>query len=85
MLKKTIFILKRREDFNPKNHYTKSLSTGLYNSASFVNEMLVQNGIDSSIEVAQDNNSIDKILTDTKANICILEALWVVPTKLREL
>jgi hypothetical protein len=82
---KVVFILKLREDYSNELHYTKSLSTGLYNSARFVHEMMIDSGFDSRIEIAQDANSIDRILTETKADVCILEALWVPPTKITEL
>ena len=38
--KKIQFILKRREDYNPFSHSKNGLSTGLYNSAFFMNEMM---------------------------------------------
>lgn len=79
--KKVLFILKRREDFNSVLHSKKGLSTGLYNSASFMNDMLNKNGIDSVLEVAIDNNCIDKLITLHKPTHCIIEALWVVPSK----
>ena len=46
---KTLFILKRREDFDPVTHTNIKLSTGLYNSAEFVHNMLLDNGINSKL------------------------------------
>jgi len=76
-----LFILKRREDYNPVTHSPKGLSTGLYNSASFVNDMLVDAAVTSHMEVAIDNNCIDALVTKYKPTHVIIEALWVVPTK----
>ena len=76
-----LFILKRRNDYNPNVHNQKSLSTGLYNSADFMNDMLNQFGIISELEVAIDNNCIDRLVTKHKPKYVIVEALWVTPSK----
>ena len=81
MSTKVLFILKRREDFNPIKHSPKGLSTGLFNSASFVDQMLNDMGTESIIEVALDNNCIDRLVTKHKPTHVIIEALWVVPSK----
>lgn len=78
---KVLFILKRREDYNAVLHSALGLSTGLFNSASFVNDMLVDAGIDSVLEVAIDNNCIDRLVTKHRPTHVIIEALWVVPSK----
>lgn len=78
---KVLFILKRREDYNVEKHSYVGLSTGLYNSANFMNQMLKDAGIDSELEVATDNNCIDRLVTKHKPTHVIIEALWVVPTK----
>ena len=78
---KTLFILKRRLDYSGELHSHIRLSTGLFNSANFMNEMLQANGIDSDIEVAIDNNCIDRLVTKHKPTHVIIEALWVIPTK----
>lgn len=71
-----LFVLKKREDFrqNP-------LSTGLFNSANFVNEMLARNGIESEIVVVDDNNGIDRQVSKLRPDIVIIEAIWIVPEK----
>ncbi len=79
------FILKRREDFNPVKHSPQGLSTGLYNSAKFVADMLVKNKIEARLDVAVDNNDIDRLVSDYKPTHVIIEALWVVPSKFSEL
>jgi len=76
-----LFILKRREDYSQKLHSHRGLSTGLYNSASFVCDMLNDLGINSKLEVAIDNNCIDRLVTAHKPKYVIIEALWVVPSK----
>ena len=80
-MSKVLFILKRRNDYNAAVHSHIGLSTGLYNSASFVHEMLQFRGISSALEVAIDNNCIDRLVTKHKPEYVIIEALWVVPSK----
>jgi len=46
-----------------------------------MNNMLVDQGIDSQLEVAIDNNCIDRLVNKHKPTHVIIEALWVVPTK----
>jgi len=81
MTPKILFLLKRREDFNPKTHKQIGLTTGLYNSANFVNVMLNDVGIESYLEVVTDNNDIDREVTKYRPTHVIVEALWVVPEK----
>jgi hypothetical protein len=81
MVAKVLFVLKRREDYNPIKHSPKGLSTGLFNSASFMNDMLNEAGVRSEIEVAIDNNCIDRLVNNHKPTHVIIEALWVIPTK----
>lgn len=76
-----LFILKRREDFDPVKHNVNGLSTGLFNSATFMVDMLNNNGVDARIEIAIDNNCIDRLVTKHRPTHVVIEALWVVPTK----
>jgi hypothetical protein len=78
---KVLFILKRKDNFNAVTDSNIGVSTGLYNSASFVNDMLVAAGVTSNMEVVIDNNGIDAVVTKYRPTHVILEALWVVPTK----
>jgi hypothetical protein len=78
---RVLFLLKRRPDFNSVIHNKIGVSTGLYNSANFVNTMLNKNNIESKVIVAIDNNDIDREVTSFKPTHVILEALWVVPAK----
>lgn len=81
MKKKVLFILKRREDFNATMHSHIGLSTGLYNSANFMHQMLTANGVQSKLVVVIDNNDIDREVNKFRPTHVIIEALWVVPTK----
>jgi hypothetical protein len=80
-MSKVLFILKRREDFNAITHSHVGLSTGLYNSAKFMDDMLTDYAISSALEVAIDNNCIDRLVSKHKPTHVIIEALWVVPSK----
>ena len=80
------FILKRREDYSQSMEANPiGLSTGLYNSAKFVTDMLAAHGQDVDLQVAIDNNCIDRIVTAYQPTHVVIEALWVVPTKFSEL
>jgi hypothetical protein len=78
---KILFILKRKQEYNTTNDYSIGLSTGLYNSAQFMNQMLIDGGFDSQMVVVNDNNDIDREVTLHKPTHVIIEALWVVPSK----
>lgn len=80
-MSKVLFILKRRQDYNSTHHSHIGLSTGLYNSAAYMKDMLVDAGVDSKIAVVVDNNGIDREVHQYKPTHVIIEALWVVPTK----
>ena len=85
-MNRILFLLKRREDYNAITHNHIGLSTGLYNSAKFVDNMLNRTiGFTSSLGVCIDANGIDREVTTHYPDICILEALWVTPAKLGEL
>ena len=81
-MSKLLFLLKRREDYNAVIHNNVGLSTGLYNSAKFMNDMMVESGFESNLEVAIDNNCIDRLINKHKPTHVIIEALWVVPSKI---
>lgn len=80
-MSRVLFILKRRPDYNQTIHNKIGLSTGLYNSASFMDQMLQDADVESKLVVALDNNCIDREVTAFKPTHVIIEALWVVPTK----
>ena len=79
---KVQFILKRREDYSSELHGKhNTLSTGLFNSVSFLDNMLRDASIPSELCVVQDNNQIDREVTRFKPTHAVIEALWVVPSK----
>jgi hypothetical protein len=80
-MSKVLFLLKRREDYNSVLHSNIGLSTGLYNSAKFVSDMLDKSGVQSRLVVCKDNNDIDREVNNYKPSHVIIEALWVVPSK----
>jgi len=81
--KKILFICKKRHVYGETEKGTNKLlkSSGLYNSAKFVSDMLNENCVESKIVDVVDNNSIDKEVTIFKPDFVIIEALWVVPEK----
>lgn len=79
--KRVLFILKRRHDYDKNKHSDFGMSTGLFNSAWYVNQMLLNNNVDSKIVVLADNNHIDKEVYTYKPTHVIIEALWVTPSK----
>jgi len=83
---KVLFLLKKRNLYNNAStqpNYTTS--SGLFNSANFVNSMLSDSGIDSNIVEVVDGNSIDKEVTKYRPTHVILEAIWCPPSKFIEL
>lgn len=79
---KLLFILKYRDaHYSDENYSNGGLSSGLLNSATFVTNMLKESGIECSLVQVQDNNCIDKVVSDYKPTHVIIEAFWVVPDK----
>jgi len=80
---KALFILKRRHDYSTDlpNFTNYTVATGMYNSAKFVSDMLVENKIHSDIAVVIDNNCIDKEVHQHKATHVFIEGIWVIPEK----
>jgi hypothetical protein len=76
-----LFLLKRRHDYNAEKHANVNVSTGLYNSAAYMHEMLLENNIQSHIKIVVDNNAIDAEVYKVKPTHVIIEALWVTPSK----
>ena len=82
---KILFILKCRENYSEfygdAPSYGNSFSSGLYNSARFVSQMLNENGIETKLVQVNDNNGIDREVSEFKPTHVVIEALWVVPEK----
>lgn len=75
---KVLFICKKRNN-------TYGISVGLSNSARFVAEALGKKDIRSSVISVDDANSIDREVTLFDPDVVVLEALWVTPSKMREI
>jgi hypothetical protein len=85
---KVLFILKYREVNDPEQGvYSHSgLSSGLFNSARMVAEMLNNLGAaskpcEAKLVQVVDNNDIDREVFAFKPDVVIIEAFWVVPEK----
>lgn len=77
---KVLFILKKRKIYE-NTPVVKTIHSGLYNSANFVNKMLNEYGVDSTLVQVVDNNDIDREVNKYNPTDVIIEALWVVPEK----
>ena len=79
---KILFILKDRT-YNPDVDY--GITSGLYNSAHFVAELLEDWGFEVKLVNVPDSNLIDKEVTLYNPDVVIIEAIWVSPEKFKEL
>jgi len=78
MKNKVLFICKKRiTDYGE--------TVGLINSSKFISSFLNSIGTESSVAEAIDGNCIDRFVTEYSPTIVIIEALWVTPSKLKEL
>lgn len=75
-----LFICKSGLGYSSAYPDSKQFS-GLANSARLVSDMLNLNNISSVVEVAVDNNDIDRLVTLHNPEYCIIEAYWVIPSK----
>lgn len=73
------FIVKKNTCYGFET-YTRR-SAGLFNSTRFIVEALAERGVHAEIIEVSDNNCIDRNLARFKPDICVIEALWVVPEK----
>ena len=80
---KVLFVIKRRDAFDPIKHAETSMQCGLYNSISYVHNMLLSQGIESQLSICIDNNCINGFVYRFKPTHVIVEALWVVPEKIK--
>ena len=77
---KILFILKKRN-----YHKTNIKSYGLINSAKLVTEKLDCHKYETKVVTVIDANGIDKEVYEYKPDVVVIEALWVLPAKLKEL
>ena len=78
MKKRVLFLCKKRVD-----SYGKPI--GLFNSAKFMANALMEQGIESKLETVIDGNCIDKVVTEYKPSHVVIEAFWATPQKMEEL
>lgn len=87
---RVLFILKYREDSwgdycdystGHTNKHGQHLSSGLFNSANFVKNMLLDLGIEAKLVHVKDGHKIDKEMNEFKPTHVILEAFWCPPFK----
>jgi len=76
---RVLFILKLRQQSGGESTILKH--SGLFNSATFVKDMLIKNGYTADLVQVVDNNQIHTEVIKYKPDIVIIEALWVVPEK----
>jgi hypothetical protein len=79
-MRNILFILKRQGLYGNAGYDIRS--SGLYNSAVFCSDMLRDLlHLRTKLVLVTDNNDIDREVTNFKADIVMIEALWVVPSK----
>ena len=82
---RVLFVLKKRDSsWGQTNPYSYN-SSGLLNSAKFVNDMLIHREFESKLVEVIDSNFIDREVFQYNPDIVILEAIWCPPAKLKEL
>lgn len=79
-----LFILRKRPDCGDTEHYSYK-SSGLFQSAEFVSDMLNCHHINSKVVTVVDSNGIDKAVVENGATTVVLEAIWCPPYKLVQL
>jgi len=86
-MKKILILLKKSSNYGGYDSNIKGTSkAGLFNSARLITQAIEEfHGIETHLELCIDGNDIDNKLFKYKPNICIIEAVWVTPTKLKEL
>ncbi len=82
-----LFILKRREDYStdPSYSYSYQAATGMWNSAKFVVNALVEAGREAEVVMVEDANQIDAEVVAYNPTHIFIEGLWVTPAKFTEL
>jgi hypothetical protein len=64
---------------------TYGITSGLFNSATFVTNFLITKGYEARLDPVVDANGIDRVVTKYDPDVVIIEALWVPPAKFQEL
>lgn len=86
-MSKSLFLLKRREDYSADPSYSGSyqIATGMWNSAKFVVDELNSAGRDADLAMVIDANGIDAAVMSYNPTHVFIEGLWVTPAKFVEL
>ena len=84
--RRALFVLKQRQNYDEQQdknvqHFAKSMVTGMFNSVTFISNMLNELGITSKVVIVIDNNSIDKEVSQFKPTDVFIEGMWVVSEK----
>lgn len=84
--RKVLFVLKQRQNYDEQKekvvqHFAKSMVTGMFNSVTFISNMLNEVGIVSKVVIVIDNNSIDREVSLFKPTDVFIEGMWVVSEK----
>lgn len=80
---KILFLVKTDSEYGSTIMPSKA---GLRNSAKFVVDAVNKYpNVTAVLEFCRDGNQVDKFLHNFRSQICIIEAIWVTPTKLSEL
>ena len=71
----------KKPDYTPSGSGYSVQPAGLANSARLVVEMLNKQGIEAKLVHVVDNDDIDRVVTEFRPTLVVIEALWVVPSK----
>jgi glycosyltransferase involved in cell wall biosynthesis len=77
--RKILFIGKTRQVYGVT--CPQSASTGLCESVAYLVRMLTARHVAASAVFVVDNNDIDRVVTQVRPTVVVIEALWVVPQK----
>jgi len=87
--RRVLFVLKLRNGYGGYGwggeRSDQPLSSGLFNSARFVAEMLAANGIPTKLVHVHDGNDIHREVVAFGATDCVIEAFWCPPYKFDDL
>lgn len=74
-----LFVCHKNTIYGVSSYHRRS--SGLYNSTNFIVKGLRSLGVHAEIIEVRDNNCIDREVHCFKPDVCVIEALWVVPEK----
>lgn len=81
---KILFLLKKNNLYGYNS--TPTSKSGLLNSARITAEQITKHfDVATSVRICEDANSINKEIHEFRPDLCIIEAIWVLPAKFTEL